>query len=86
MTLTDYLAEARGRTTELARAVGMHQAYLSQIATGKRPVNPASVAAFVEATGGRVRHWDLRPNDWHLIWPDLVGSDGAPAPAEKAAA
>ncbi len=22
--------------------------------------------------------WDLRPNDWHLIWPELIGTDGAP--------
>lgn len=25
-----------------------------------------------------VRRWDLRPNDWHLIWPELVHVDGAP--------
>jgi len=31
------------------------------------------------ATAGAVRRWDLRPDDWHLIWPELVGSEGAPA-------
>lgn len=25
-----------------------------------------------------IRRWDLRPNDWHLIWPELVHVDGAP--------
>jgi hypothetical protein len=32
------------------------------------------------------RRWDLRPDDWHRIWPELVGADGAPqVPAEAAA-
>lgn len=38
------------------------------------------------ASHGRWRRWDLRPDDWHLIWPELVGTPGAPAaPAEKVA-
>lgn len=40
------------------------------------------------ATG--VRRWHLRPDDWHRIWPELIGADGAPAvpapePAERTA-
>jgi hypothetical protein len=32
------------------------------------------------------RRWDLRPDDWHRIWPELIGADGAPqVPAEAAA-
>ncbi|MDB5975187.1 MAG: hypothetical protein JWR07_1947 [Nevskia sp.] len=23
--------------------------------------------------------WDLRPNDWYLIWPELIGVEGAPS-------
>jgi hypothetical protein len=31
-----------------------------------------------------VRRWDLRPDDWHRIWPELVGADGAPqVPADQ---
>jgi hypothetical protein len=26
--------------------------------------------------------WDLRPHDWHLIWPELVDMTGAPEIAE----
>jgi hypothetical protein len=26
----------------------------------------------------KVRRWDLRPDDWHLIWPELIGTKGAP--------
>lgn len=25
------------------------------------------------------RRWDFRPDDWWLIWPELIGSTGAPA-------
>lgn len=30
-------------------------------------------------TAGEVRRWDLRPDDWHRIWPELIGTEGAPA-------
>lgn len=30
-------------------------------------------------TARAVRRWDLRPKDWHLIWPELIGSEGAPS-------
>ena len=39
--------------------------------------------AIEKATEGRVRRWDLRPKDWHRIWPELIGTEGAPSvPAE----
>ena len=25
-----------------------------------------------------VKRWHLRPADWHLIWPELIGAPGAP--------
>lgn len=28
----------------------------------------------------KVMRWDLRPDDWHLIWPELVGRKGSPTP------
>lgn len=34
------------------------------------------------ATSGAVTRRDLRPDDWHLIWPELV-TDEFPAPDEK---
>ena len=36
--------------------------------------------------GVTVRRWDLRPDDWHRIWPELIGSDGAPALPQPATA
>lgn len=36
-------------------------------------------AAFEQAVGLRVMRWDLRPSDWHEIWPELKKHKGAPA-------
>lgn len=38
-----------------------------------------------KAMNGEVNRRGLRPDDWHLIWPELV-TDDYPAPAEKKAA
>lgn len=78
MNLSDYLAEERGRSADLARAINENPAYLSQMAAGKRPVHPALVPQIVAYSKGRVQPWDLRPDDWHLIWPELKRAKGAP--------
>lgn len=47
---------------------------------------PAPYCNDVEAISG-VRRWDLRPDDWHRIWPQLIGAEGAPAiPDDRQAA
>ena len=47
----------------------------------KRGVPIPRCAELEQATGGAVARWDMRPDDWHLIWPELVGAAGAPIPA-----
>lgn len=88
MQLSIYLAEERGRAARLAEALSESPAFLSQIASGRRPC-PATLAVDIERESGTaVRRWDLRPDDWHRIWPELIGREGAPAvpaPAEKVA-
>jgi len=43
---------------------------------------PIMIAAAIEsATAGAVTRRDLRPDDHHLIWPDLADADENPAPA-----
>jgi DNA-binding transcriptional regulator YdaS (Cro superfamily) len=52
-----------------------------------RVPSPANCSAIERATGRLVTRWDLRPDDWYRIWPELVGAPGAPdvpAPAEAA--
>ncbi len=40
---------------------------------------PASSVLAETHSGGQVRRWHCRPNDWHRIWPELIGQPGAPA-------
>jgi DNA-binding transcriptional regulator YdaS (Cro superfamily) len=79
MDLFTYLRAERGRTAAVAREVGIAPAYLSQIAKGTRPAPPQHCAALERATGGQVRRWDLRPEDWARIWPELQSVEGAPS-------
>ncbi|WP_433867570.1 transcriptional regulator [Ralstonia wenshanensis] len=50
----------------------MSPAYLSQIANGTRPAQPAVCVAIERATCRSVTRRDLRPSDWRLIWPELA--------------
>lgn len=66
----------------LAEACGISDAYLYQVLTRRRPDMPASPALCVlieKNSKKRIRRWDLRPDDWHLIWPELIGKAGAPS-------
>jgi len=37
--------------------------------------------AIEQATKGQVTRKDLRPTDWHLIWPELIDKDLPPPPS-----
>ena len=84
MTLAEYLKQERGRLAAVAERAGLSVAFLSQIANGVRGT-PAERGADIErGCDFAVRRWDLRPDDWHRIWPELIGADGAPpVPAEQ---
>lgn len=84
MELTAYL-KPRGSRKVLADLIDVSPAYLYQMATRRRPVPPEVAPRIEQATGGQVRRWDLRPDDWHLIWPELIGTPGAPAVAAEVA-
>lgn len=47
--------------------------------------SPENCVAIERATGGAVMRWDLRPDDWDRIWPELIGTEGAPAVEARAA-
>ena len=55
----------------LAKDVGVAPAVIYQWMNGIRPVPIRRCHRVVEATGGLVTLKDLRPDDWHLIWPEL---------------
>jgi DNA-binding transcriptional regulator YdaS (Cro superfamily) len=69
-----------GTPAALAAAIGVKAPTVYQWLKGTRPVPVERVTAIELATQRRVRRWHLRPGDWHLIWPELVGTAGAPEP------
>jgi DNA-binding transcriptional regulator YdaS (Cro superfamily) len=81
MDLKRYLSQPGAMSAaELARRIGVEGAQVRQWAHGYagRRAGPANCVAIEDATNGAVMRWDLRPEDWHLIWPELVGRKGAP--------
>ena len=71
----------RGGSAEFARKADCSTVYLSQLAArqnGREP-SPELCVVIERESSYQVRRWDLRPNDWHLIWPELIHTKGAPA-------
>ena len=65
-------ADLAGSQAALARSLNVTAPTINQWAKGVRPV-PEKMAVAIEAiTNGAVTRRDLRPNDWYLIWPELV--------------
>ena len=70
----------KGGRTQFAARVGLSPIYLSQLAArqdGREP-SPECCVRIEQATEGAVRRWELRRSDWHLIWPELIGTEDAP--------
>jgi DNA-binding transcriptional regulator YdaS (Cro superfamily) len=78
MTLKEFLnSRPRGSLGELAKAIGAHTPDLSRWVSGERPVPAHRCMAIELATDKQVTRKDLRPNDFHLIWPDLAETNEA---------
>lgn len=73
------LAQAIGLTGPSPRAVVW--AWMDR---GSVPLEHCT--AIEQATDRAVMRWDLRPDDWSRIWPELIGTEGAPELAEPAKA
>jgi len=82
MNLHDYLNSPGSLSiSELAERIGVKSvAQIRQWQHGyaDRLPSPENCVSIEQATTGAVMRWDLRPKDWHLIWPELVGIHGAP--------
>lgn len=65
------VADAVGGQAALANICGVTPQAVSQWVRGIRPIPVERCAAIERATNGVVTRRDLRPNDWHLIWPEL---------------
>lgn len=62
----------------LAAAVGVTDQYLYQCLTGRRDMDAAEARRAEARTDCALRRWQLRQSDWHRIWPELIGMEGAP--------
>lgn len=69
-----------------AAACGTTIGYLRKAISTKQALSPVVCSLAERHSHGAARRWDLRPEDWHLIWPELVGADGAPPVAAVKAA
>lgn len=67
----------RGGATLLAEKLGVSISFLSQMASGAAAISPARCVAIERSTAGAVTRQELRPDDWHLIWPELAEKVGA---------
>lgn len=61
-----------GTQAALAKAIDVSPAIVQQWRVGARPVPVKHCLAIERATHGAVTRRDLRPDDWHLIWPELA--------------
>jgi hypothetical protein len=62
----------------LATACKTSLGHLKNVMYGLKPCSAELAALLERESGGAVRRWDTRPADWHLVWPELVGIEGAP--------
>ena len=79
MKLSDYLKRfSQEQRADFALSVGTTLGHLNNVSYLQRTASAALTRSIAAGTGGLVREWELRPDDWHLIWPELIGAVGAP--------
>lgn len=76
-----------GGSIDFAKKLGITAVYLSQLASRQDDRLPSpSLCVRIEAESSKaVTRPELRPDDWHLIWPELIGADGSPPVPEASA-
>lgn len=84
MTITPPTAIARaidaaGGPSAVAALLGRSVQAVYFYRSGERRL-PADLCARLEAAQTQVSRRDMRPDDWHLIWPELIDAEH-PAPA-----
>jgi DNA-binding transcriptional regulator YdaS (Cro superfamily) len=87
MTAIEKSCDILGSQKSLADALGVTPATVNQWVSGSRPIPVERCPAIERATSGEVTRRDLRPDDWWLIWPELVTNEfPVPENQEKRAA
>lgn len=45
---------------------------------GQYLMKPLLACLLETATNQKVKRWESIPDEWHIVWPELIGSPGAP--------
>ena len=78
------LIDRLGGTAAVARRIGAQPASVPEWLKKRFPDSRLIELGAEIHRAGIMPRWDLRPTDWHRIWPELIGTDGAPdVPAEE---
>jgi len=72
MNLIEAAIDAAGGPSKVARELGVTVQAVCFWRDGKRSMPPEWYATLERMGGGVVTRKDLRPDDWHLIWPELA--------------
>lgn len=72
MKLSDYLSLNKLSQQQFADMIGVSQGLVHQWIKGLTPVSPRKAVLIEQKTGGEVSRKDTHPDDWHLLWPDLI--------------
>ena len=67
--------KAVGGQRAMAIALGIAATQVNQWVTGRRAIPAKYCQSIVELTEGLVTVQELRPEDWHLIWPVPKGTE-----------
>lgn len=71
MKLSEYTNRLHGGQAKLAGQLGVPTQLVWQWSNEVRPVPVKRCVAIERVTAGEVTRKDLRPHDWHEIWPEL---------------
>ena len=74
MNIAEYIQSSGITVAQLAREIGLkNDMQLRQWMHGyaNRKPGPRYCVALEQATSGKITRQDLRPHDYHLIWPEL---------------
>lgn len=76
-------AKVAGSLSRLASDIGVSKQLVNHWARGVSEIPVVHCVKIEALAQGAVMRWDLRPNDWWQIWPELIAHpDAPPIPAE----
>ncbi|EEB58323.1 hypothetical protein PSPTOT1_4062 [Pseudomonas syringae pv. tomato T1] len=69
---TEMLDWLKNTPDEVISRTGTTRGYLRQIAYGNKQASATVASVLERETEGLLTRKSLRPNDWHVIWPELA--------------